>query len=414
MQSSKVGRASRPSVTRKTGEDARPTITKPVRPRKTSFSFSLDGQPASAAPSATILDVCMQRGIPIPTLCWSPRLSPFGGCRVCLVEHNGEVVAGCSTPPAPGSVVRTATPLLERLRRNVVEMLLSELPAGTPPGELQALARQTGASGARYPGTRRAALRGGRHPDIQADGSQCVLCQRCVRACEELAGPAVFAIRNRGMDAMLIAGFDNAGMQAAGCTACGLCVDECPTGALQEVHFSLFRAAAAAPRVLRELCGPQVVGRASLPALGVMVGAQRPPPLNAPADPADRDFPLALAANLNASAPDGALEGLGLHPDDARAHGIEDGCAVEACGLRGSLRARAVVTARVPAGMLWLATPSDARALKLLRPVDAAGPGAYAVASVRLRRLSPEEAALPPDDALELRAVPPPGLAETD
>ena len=150
-------------------------------------------------PGATLLAAARRGGIVIPSLCWDPRLTSIGACRLCLVEIEGRpsAVAACTTPAAGGMVVHTHTPALERHRRNTLSMLARNYPAtdaerfaSTP---FVALLESYGVKPEGAPG----GPADRRHPYIAVDMSRCILCFRCVRICDELQGQNVWHIENR-------------------------------------------------------------------------------------------------------------------------------------------------------------------------------------------------------------------------
>src|SRR5262249_41174271 len=151
-------------------------------------------------------------GIFVPTLCYDPRLAPFGACRVCLVGVKGArgPVAACTTPVREGMIIDTQDATAQRVAKGVVELVISDYPEGAlhQPGtnngsgedrnELRQVARHFGLEKSRYGGERHSYAKDDRHPYIKMDLNECIVCGRCVRACDEIQGTFALAYAGRG------------------------------------------------------------------------------------------------------------------------------------------------------------------------------------------------------------------------
>jgi formate dehydrogenase major subunit len=205
--------------------------------------LKIDGQDFVAGDGATILDVARREGIYIPTLCFDPKLVPFGACRVCLVGVEGArgPVASCTTPVREGMVVNTRDAAALRVAKGVVELVLSDHPPESlaregSRNELRDVARHFGLTASRFVGERHVYARDERHPYIKVDMNECIVCGRCVRACDEVQGTFALAYAGRGFGTRIVAGVDTSFAESA-CVSCGACVYTCPTGALDEEAF---------------------------------------------------------------------------------------------------------------------------------------------------------------------------------
>jgi formate dehydrogenase alpha subunit len=207
-------------------------------------TVTIDGRTIDVPAGRTVLEAARAAGITIPTLCYHPDLSVDGSCRLCMVEveqMKGQVAA-CSLPVSAGMVVHTETPALAESRRFVLEMLLRRyVDAGYASGdhdetEFLHWVRHYGAQGPKEQGERavaRHAVDSDPNPFVWVDLNKCILCTRCVRACEEVQGRFVWGVGQRGDDARIIAGLDTT-MLDARCESCGACAAYCPTGALDD------------------------------------------------------------------------------------------------------------------------------------------------------------------------------------
>ncbi|RMG70619.1 MAG: formate dehydrogenase subunit alpha, partial [Nitrospirae bacterium] len=184
----------------------------------------------------TILQAAREADIYIPTLCDDPRLEPYGACRLCLVQVKGmpRPVTACTTPVSEGMEVQTSNEQIERIRKTIVELLLSDHPNDCMVCEkagdctLQELAYFYDLRKNRFWGERRQYNKTDANPFIERDMEKCVLCGKCVRVCEEIQGVAAIDIAYRGFKAKVCPPFE----KDLNCEFCGQCVSVCPTGAL--------------------------------------------------------------------------------------------------------------------------------------------------------------------------------------
>ena len=203
--------------------------------------LEVDGQPVRVAEGSTLLEATKRVGARVPTLCNSDALKPYGACRVCMVElDGGRVVASCHTPAAAGMRVQTNNERLTRLRRNIVELVVSDHPLdclGCPANgrcELQTVAAEVGFRQVRYENPEQHhPPQDFSHPFLKLDMDKCIACARCVRVCDEVQGSFILGMEGRGYDLRVIAGNDTS-MADADCTSCGACALECPVAAIMD------------------------------------------------------------------------------------------------------------------------------------------------------------------------------------
>lgn len=210
--------------------------------------LTINGQEVTGESGQTVLDVCRASGIHVPTLCQYEGLSNIGACRLCIVEIEGQrrPVPSCTTPAADRMVLKTNTPQLEDLRRQTVELLFSErnhiCPFCPRSGncELQEAGYQHQMDHVRYDYCLPMLEMDNSHRHIALDHNRCILCTRCVRACDEWVGNHTLDLDHRGFQSILIADTGVPFGQST-CVSCGTCVSVCPTGALFEkrsAHWS--------------------------------------------------------------------------------------------------------------------------------------------------------------------------------
>src|SRR5499425_1950858 len=207
-------------------------------------TLTIDGQTVQVPQGTSIMRAAADLGIMVPKLCATDSLEPFGSCRLCLVEIEGRkgTPASCTTPVAAEMAVHNQTDRLKRLRKGVMELYISDHPldcltcAANGDCELQDMAGAVGLRDVRY------GYGGGKHanpgkdesnPYFTFDPSKCIVCSRCVRACEEVQGTFALTIAGRGFDSVVSPGMEESFL-ASECVSCGACVQACPTATLNE------------------------------------------------------------------------------------------------------------------------------------------------------------------------------------
>ena len=223
---------------------ARSTTERRASESDQSVTLTIDGVAVTAPVGTSVMRAAIDAGIQVPKLCATDSLEPFGSCRLCLVEIDGRrgTPASCTTPVEAGMSVRTQSPRLAKLRKGVMELYISDHPldcltcSANGDCELQDMAGAVGLREVRY------GFEGANHladqkdesnPYFTYDASKCIVCNRCVRACEETQGTFALTISGRGFESRVSPGMDEPFMESE-CVSCGACVQACPTATLQE------------------------------------------------------------------------------------------------------------------------------------------------------------------------------------
>ncbi len=208
---------------------------------KNTVSLTIDNRPVQVPAGTSIMKAAEKLGIRVPRLCFHPQLSIDGACRICVVEVAGmrKLVTSCSHPVAAGMVVRTTTPEIRQIRRDIVELLLDNHPEDCQccerdgNCELQRLAYSLGVRERLFAGEKKhfaddlSSAAVVRHPD------KCILCHRCVRVCAEVQGVTALGVAHRGFRSNVVTAHEKPFAESV-CTGCGQCINVCPTAAFLE------------------------------------------------------------------------------------------------------------------------------------------------------------------------------------
>ncbi|MFZ5742851.1 MAG: formate dehydrogenase subunit alpha [Pseudomonadota bacterium] len=208
-------------------------------------SLTIDGRAVTVPAGTSVMRAAAECGGSIPSLCATDSVKAFGSCRMCLVEIEGRrgTPASCTTPVEPGMVVQTQTPRLQKLRKGVMELYISDHPldcltcSANNDCELQDTAAEVGLRDVRYgyAGENHLGLETDTsNPYFDFDPSKCIACSRCVRACDEVQGTLALTMDGRGFGSKISAGQAGDDFLSSECVSCGACVQACPTATLQE------------------------------------------------------------------------------------------------------------------------------------------------------------------------------------
>jgi formate dehydrogenase major subunit len=204
------------------------------------ITLTIDGKTIQVAEGSTVLQAAREAGVEIPTLCDHPNLTPYGGCRLCLVEVEGArtLQTSCTLPVTEKMIVRTDTPRIKEARRFILTLIFSERNHFCPycqvsggDCELQNAAYDLGMTHWQLPPNWTPYPVDASHPYLILENNRCILCRRCVRVCGDLVGNYTLEIQERGPRSLLIAD-TGIPLGESTCISCGMCVQVCPTGAI--------------------------------------------------------------------------------------------------------------------------------------------------------------------------------------
>ncbi len=207
-----------------------------------SVHLEIDGMTVQAPAGTSIMRTAAIAGIPIPKLCATDSLKAFGSCRLCLVEIEGRkgTPSSCTTPVADGMVIHTQSARLAHLRKGIMELYISDHPldcltcSANGDCELQDMAGEVGVREVRYGAgaNHLSQEKDGSNPYFEFDPSRCIVCSRCVRACDEIQNTLALTTAGRGFETSILTA--GANFFDSECVSCGACVTACPTAALTE------------------------------------------------------------------------------------------------------------------------------------------------------------------------------------
>ncbi len=214
-------------------------------------TINVNGKNIKAGEGETVLNVLNENGIKVPTLCHLKNMFPTGNCRMCVVEHknSNKLITSCSAIVEDGMEILTHSPRVTEARKVIIELLLSNHPddclycVRNGNCELQGLSQELCVTERRIRGKKNKLPIDMSSVSIVRDPEKCILCERCIRVCEEVMGVACIDLSRRGSSSLVSTAF-NKGMNVSSCVNCGQCIMVCPTGALiEQNHFPGIREA---------------------------------------------------------------------------------------------------------------------------------------------------------------------------
>ena len=204
------------------------------------LKLKIDGVEVSVSEDTTILKAAKANGIIIPTLCSIEGLTPYGGCRLCLVEIAGspKLFPACTTPVGPNMEITTNSERLREYRKMAVQMLLAERVhicsscVADDHCELQSLAKELGIDHVMFERNWTREPVDSTHDFLVIDRNRCILCTRCIRVCDQIEGVHTLDLKLRGKDSQVIMDLDEKWADSCSCTSCRKCAKVCPVGAI--------------------------------------------------------------------------------------------------------------------------------------------------------------------------------------
>jgi len=204
------------------------------------LKLKINGDEVSVPEGTTVLKAAKDCGVIIPTLCNLDGLTPYGGCRLCLVEISGspKLFPACITPVSSGMEIVTNSERLKDYRKMAVQMLLSErthicsVCVANDHCELQALAKELGVDHVMFERNWTRDPVDSTHDFLVIDRNRCILCTRCIRVCDQIEGVHTLDLKLRGKDSQVVMDLDEDWVNSCSCTSCRKCAKVCPVGAI--------------------------------------------------------------------------------------------------------------------------------------------------------------------------------------
>jgi bidirectional [NiFe] hydrogenase diaphorase subunit len=205
-----------------------------------SVKIKIDGVEMTSSEGTMILKAAKDNGIIIPTLCNLEGLTPYGGCRLCVIEISGssKLFPSCITPVSSGMEITTNSERIKEYRKMVIQMLMAErthicsVCVADDHCELQAMANKLGVDHVMFERNWSADSIDLTHDFLAIDRNRCILCTRCIRVCDQIEGVHTLDLKMRGKDSEVILDLDNNWNHSCSCTSCRKCAKVCPVGAI--------------------------------------------------------------------------------------------------------------------------------------------------------------------------------------